>query len=117
LSTDLEGVSKSSVLGESLVAMRAACRDFLDRTQKPSNRGYFVDALIISALGSLRAVLGIHIARVACAYDLEVTEPLASALPADPDEVEKMVITKTRTKTKTKAKSRTKTKAKNRKSS
>jgi hypothetical protein len=86
LTADLEEVSKSSVLGESLVAMRAACRDFLNKTQVPDKRGYFMGAMIISALGSLRAVLGIHIARVACAYDLEVTEPLASAVPADPDD-------------------------------
>jgi len=90
LTADLEAVSKSSVLGESLSAMRAACRGFLDKTQKTSVRRYFMNGLIIDALAELRARFGVHIARLACAYDLEIDEPLASTLPPDPqDEPEK----------------------------
>ena len=37
------------------------------------------------ALGEMRGVFGIHVARLAVAYGLDVDEPLASVLPLDPD--------------------------------
>ncbi len=35
--------------------------------------------------GELRALFGIHIARIACAHDLEVNAPLKDILPPEPD--------------------------------
>jgi len=88
LTHDLEQVSKSSILGESLTAMRAACRKFLTETQQPPKRARFygMNALFWYALGELRGFFGIHISRIACAYDLEVEEQLQSILPAEPEE-------------------------------
>jgi hypothetical protein len=111
LTSDLGDVSKSSVLGESILAMRAACRGFLNKTQRTERHGYFMDALIISALGELRALFGVHIARLACAYDLELEEPLVSVLPPEPDDTCVKKSTKT-SKMKSKTKSKTKKKSK-----
>ncbi|NIS69145.1 MAG: hypothetical protein GTO12_09390 [Proteobacteria bacterium] len=86
LTADLEDVSKSSILGESLTAMRSACRKFLDEVQKPRGRRYLLGPHFISCLGELRALFGIHVARLACAYDLELENDLASILPPEPDE-------------------------------
>jgi hypothetical protein len=48
LTSDLEDVSKSSVLGESILAMRAACRGFLNKTQRTERHGYFMDAVLMA---------------------------------------------------------------------
>jgi hypothetical protein len=86
LTEDLEEVNKSSILGESLTAMRAACRRFLDVNQKPRDRRHWLGPEFISSLGELRALFGIHVARLACAYDLAVEKELASILPPEPDD-------------------------------
>lgn len=84
LSNDLEQISRSSVLGESIAAMRASCRKFLTDTQKnPRNlQRWRGKGLVGQALGELRAIFGIHIARIACAYDLSIEEQLIPILPA-----------------------------------
>ena len=120
LTVDLEAVSKSSVLGESLSAMRAACRAFLDKTQKTDMRRYFMNGLIIDALAELRTRFGVHIARLACAYDLEIDEPLTSTLPPDPEvetekkepDMEKMVAVDKKKATKGKSAKKKSTKGK-----
>ena len=87
LTKDLEKVSRSSVLGESLSAMRASCRKFLTETQDDPNRRHHwrMEGLIWHALGELRAICGLHIARIACAYDLSIEEQLMLILPAEQD--------------------------------
>jgi len=85
LTEDLAEISKSSILGETLTAMRSACRKFLDDTQKPRGRRHWLGPHFINSLGELRALFGIHVARLACAYDLEVENELASILPPEPD--------------------------------
>jgi hypothetical protein len=87
LTQDLEQISKSSVLGESTAAMRASCRKFLTRTQKPPRRihRYGMEGLFWQALGELRAIFGLHIARVACAYNLEVENTFEAILPPEYD--------------------------------
>ena len=84
LTEELEKISRSSVLGESISAMRASCRKFLTETQDDPRRMYHwrMAGKIWQALGELRAIFGIHIARIACAYDLEVEEQLEPILPA-----------------------------------
>lgn len=83
LTADLEDINKSSVLGETLMAMRAACRKFLDEVQQPPNRRYYLEPNFINCMGELRALFGIHIARLAYVYDLEVGGELALILPPE----------------------------------
>lgn len=86
LSHDLKDVPGDSVLGEGLLAMQAACRMFWDENQSPrSGYGPPYEAQLHSTLGELRALFGIHIARIACAYDLEVDGHLVGILPPEPD--------------------------------
>ena len=75
-----------SLLRKILRAMQAACRKFLDENQSPSaGYGRPYDAQLYCTLGELRALLGIHIARIACAYDLEVDACLGDILPPEPE--------------------------------
>ena len=85
LTEDLEKISRSSVLGESISAMRASCRKYLTETQDDPRRIHHwrMEGHIWQALGELRAIFGIHIARIACAYDLEIEEQLEPILPAE----------------------------------
>jgi len=83
LTEDLEKVPNSSPIGQSLSAMRAACRKFLDETQKPPRHVYRLEPLLLTCLGELRAIFGLHVGRIAYVYDLEVEAELASILPAE----------------------------------
>jgi hypothetical protein len=86
LSRDLAGLSTDFVLAEGLRAMQAASRMFLDENQSPrSGYGPPYEAQLHSTLGELRALFGIHITRIACAYDLEVDRHLEGILPPEPD--------------------------------
>jgi len=87
LTQDLETISKSSVLGESVVAMRASCRKFLTQTQEPPKRihHYGIEGLFWEALGELRAIFGLHIARIAYSYKVDVEKTLEPILPAEYD--------------------------------
>ena len=85
LTADLEDVAESSPLGESLVAMRSACRRFLRLTQKPPRASYRIGE-IISHLGELRALFGLHLAKIACAYDLALGRHLETILPPEREE-------------------------------
>lgn len=86
LRSDLDGLPADSVLQEGLQAMHAACRVFLEENQSPrSGYGPPYEAQLHSTLGELRALFGIHIARIACAYDLEVDAHLEGILPPKPD--------------------------------
>jgi hypothetical protein len=88
----LEKLDHSSPLADSVRAMRAACRKFLDQIQdvkieRPIHAGLgMVDEMIfLSAIGELRGVFGIHIAQIAVRYGVNVEEGLSSILPAAPD--------------------------------
>lgn len=86
LTEDLEDLSSSSVLAESMRAMRAACRKFLDQSRdRTGPHGHFLDSDLYTALGELRAIFGIHIAKIACAYGLEVHDDLVTILPPESD--------------------------------
>jgi hypothetical protein len=62
----------------------------LDENQSP-NAGYGepYQAQLYCTLSELRALLGIHIARIAFAYDLEVDACLEDILPPEPDKAHK----------------------------
>jgi hypothetical protein len=86
LRSDLDDLATNSVLQEGLQAMHAACRMFLEENQSPrSGYGPPYEAQLHSTLGELRALFGIHIARIACAYDLDVDTRLGGILPPTPD--------------------------------
>jgi hypothetical protein len=104
LTKDLEKVSRSSVLGESLSAMRASCRKFLTETQDDPKRKrhWRMEGLIWQDLGELRAICGLHIARIACAYNLTIEEQLMPILSEESDkEVSEPVASKRRGKPRT----------------
>ena len=92
LTTDLEQLERSSPLAQSIAAMRAACRKFLDEVE-----GLDVDLMswrhprwdrdeknFFMALGELRAVMGIHIAQISIRYGIDVEESLTMIFPASP---------------------------------
>lgn len=86
LGGELEGLADDCVLAEGIRAMRAACCMFLEENQSArSGYGSPYEAQLHSTLGALRALVGIHITRIACAYDLEVDAHLDGILPPEPD--------------------------------
>ncbi len=86
LGSERKGLPSDSVLQEGLRAMQGACRRFLDENQSPrSGYGAPYEAQLHSTLGQLRALFGIHIARIACGYDLGLDAHLEGVLPPEPD--------------------------------
>jgi hypothetical protein len=86
LTRDIEVLSMDSLLRQILRTMQAACRKFLDENQSPSaGYGWPYEAQLYCTLGELRALLGIYIARIAYAYDLEVDACLGDILPPEPE--------------------------------
>jgi hypothetical protein len=82
-------------LGDSLLAMRAACRKFVARVSGEDERGLYVRQSRVhdwerqtfyQALGELRGVFGLHIAQLAAAYGIDVPDELETILPLDPAE-------------------------------
>jgi len=87
LTRDIEALSMDSLLRKILRAMQAACRKFLDENQSPSaGYGGPYQAQLYCTLGELRALFGIHITRIAFAYDLEVDVCLGDILPPEPEQ-------------------------------
>lgn len=88
LTGEIGSIATATEIEKSLRALRAACRKFMDETQKVSNdRNYLrypdnINSWIfITALGELRGVFGIHIAKIAVSYGLDVEKDLASIIP------------------------------------
>lgn len=95
LTKELASQRGDDPLSEHLKAMRAACRKFLDRMQSSdAHARHYRDRydlgtqMFFTALGELRATMGIHIACVATQYGIDVENELASILPAaDEDKI------------------------------
>ncbi len=93
LSDELGKLDSASELAGSLRAMRAACRKFLERVgtdgrdgiRYASSGGGYQSWTFGSALGELRGMFGIHVAKVAAQFQLDVEDKLASILPANAD--------------------------------
>lgn len=92
LTNRLAEIGDKSVLDDSLRAMRAACRRFLnivDSRERYSilahggQLGHWANWVFSGELGVLRGVFGIHIARIAAAYGIDIERELAAILPAD----------------------------------
>jgi hypothetical protein len=92
LSDELGKLDSGSELTASLRAMRAACRKFLDRVGtdgrdgiRYASGGGYQSWTFGSALGELRGMFGVHVAKVAAQFQLDVEDKLASILPANAD--------------------------------
>jgi len=89
LIAEIEKLDEKADLTASLRAMRAACRKFLNTVQADEGRiihfgadtGHYANWTFNSALGEMRGVFGIHIARLAAAYGVDVENDLAAILP------------------------------------
>jgi hypothetical protein len=90
LTAELGKLSSSSDLAGSLSAMRAACRKFLGTVEADERRairfgahqGHYASWIFNGAVGELRGVFGMYIARLAASYGLDVEDNLASILPS-----------------------------------
>jgi hypothetical protein len=79
-----------SELGANLRAMRAACRKFLDAVSHTTDTiipfaaqpNHYATWVFTGALGELRGVFGVLIARLAAQHGLDVEDALAIILPA-----------------------------------
>ena len=94
LTSELGNIEHDSEIGISLAALRSSCRKFMNKVDGDqreiirfgSNHGHFASWIFISALGELRGVFGIHLAKIATAYGLDVEDDLASIFPEKSDE-------------------------------
>lgn len=82
LTSEIGEAPENTVLSSSLRAMRAACRKFQNQTDDTRRRRFSPWALNV-ALGELRATVGIHVARIAVAYGVDIEKELASILPEE----------------------------------
>jgi hypothetical protein len=90
LTSEIGGLAFDDQLAGSLRAMRAACRKFLDTVQAErgeivvsANRlNHYASWIFNGALGEMRGVFGIHVARIAVQFGLDVENQLAVILPA-----------------------------------
>ena len=87
-----------SELAASLRAMRAACRKFLDRVgskegcdilRYANHHDGWASYTFYSALGEMRGTFGVHLARVAAQFQLDIEDQLATILPADAGDEDK----------------------------
>lgn len=93
LTDELMKIDNASFLSNSIIAMRAACREFLDRVENSDDvmmsRHHRVwdrfDQDFFMALGELRSRLGISIAQIAVRYQIDVEENLESIFPPKPE--------------------------------
>ena len=84
LTAALKRCADDADLAGTLRAMRAACRKFLDQMDPSGQRihrpfGY--EPAMWTALGELRALFGLHLARLSVAYGVDVEPELASIFP------------------------------------
>jgi hypothetical protein len=91
LSAELGKLESKTDIGASLRAMRVACRKFLERVGTDgrdsilfaNSPGHYESWTFYSALGELRGTFGVHVAKIAAQFKLDVEDHLASILPAN----------------------------------
>ena len=94
LTNEISSIDSNSELSSSLRAMRSACRKFLDTVNDRNGdithfgfqRAHWASWRFLPALGELRGVFGIHVAKIATAYGLDVEKEPASILPEADEE-------------------------------
>jgi hypothetical protein len=90
LSGELGKLEGKSEFTASLRAMRAGCRKFLDRVGVDgretvlyaNHHGHWASWTFYSALGEMRGTFGVHLAKIAAEFKLDVEDRLAEILPA-----------------------------------
>jgi len=90
LTAKITEAGEGSELGATLRAMRAACRKFLETVEADDrsiirfgfHAGHHASWVFLGALGELRGVFGVHLARIAALHKLDVEDGLASIIPA-----------------------------------
>jgi len=94
LTTELGKVENGTEFAASLRAMRAACRKFLERVGADcdehtilyaNHQGHWASWTFYSALGEMRGTFGVHLARIAAQFKLDIEDNLALILPAKDD--------------------------------
>lgn len=92
LTEEIDKAKPGGGLSETLLAMRAAARRFVDagghdgQNWRASRRRTAGTDPFSVALGELRTSMGLHIATIAKTFDIQVDEALAGIMPADPAE-------------------------------
>lgn len=87
----LKTCPQDEALVEPLRAMRASCRKYLDAVDPHARRveySYRGELLFASALGELRGVFGLHLARICVAFGIDVEAELASMFPTEDKETQ-----------------------------
>lgn len=90
LTAELGRLDGGSEFAASLRAMRAACRKFLERVGVDgrevalyaNHQGHWASWTFYSALGEMRGTFGVHLARIAARFKLDIEDKLATILPA-----------------------------------
>jgi hypothetical protein len=90
LSGELGKLGAGSEFASNLRAMRAACRKFLERVGTDgrevvlyaNHHGHWASWTFYSALGEMRGTFGVHLAKIAAEFRLDVEDRLAAILPA-----------------------------------
>jgi len=98
LTDEIGGLHDDQALVPHLDAMRAACRQFLDRvgsvTDDDHHRGLWVayrelnhhEVPLVIGLGELRASMGIQVGLIAATFEIDVPDTLVEILPPPPDD-------------------------------
>jgi len=89
LTSKIGKLPQDSELTTSLRAMRGSCRKFLDSTSSRNgdiirfgnHNGHWASWEFNGAVGELRGVFGVHLAKIAVAYGLDVEKDLATIIP------------------------------------
>lgn len=89
LTAELGKLDAESEVALCMRAMRAACRKFLATVEADDRRaihfgahqGHYASWIFNGAVGELRGVFGIHIARLAASHGLDVEDELSTILP------------------------------------
>ena len=90
LTSVLKTCSADSDLTGPIRAMRAASRKFLDEMGHPGRSRRMIyprEAAMWQALGEMRGVFGLHLARLCTAYGVDVEPELASIFPQADEEI------------------------------
>ena len=89
LTDEIARLPEDAELAQSLRAMRAACRKFLTAVEERpeviqfgAQPGHYASWAFNGALGELRGIFGVHLAKLAAAYGIDVEDELAAILPS-----------------------------------
>lgn len=92
LTDELSGISSGGEIADTIRALRAACRKFLNTVGERretvtygAQMGHWASWVFNGALGEMRGVFGVHIAKLAASYGLDVEDELAAIIPEEID--------------------------------